>query len=47
MFAALKRALHADGAAQHAEAQLRTTIADARTVFDDPAARAAREAWHD
>ncbi|MFD8611655.1 enoyl-CoA hydratase/isomerase family protein [Streptomyces sp. NPDC059631] len=47
VFAALKRALRTDGAAQHAEAQLRTTIADARTVFDDPAARAAREAWHD
>jgi enoyl-CoA hydratase/carnithine racemase len=45
VFAALKRALNeADGWSD--EQQLNSTVADARTVFDDPAARAAREAWN-
>ncbi|MFJ2768718.1 enoyl-CoA hydratase/isomerase family protein [Streptomyces sp. NPDC087300] len=46
VFAALKRALHTDIADRPGE-QLRATTTDARTVFDDPAARAAREAWND
>jgi enoyl-CoA hydratase len=45
VFKALKRALH-DGAEGWApEKQLCVTVQDARTVFDDPAARLAREAW--
>ncbi|WP_051342772.1 enoyl-CoA hydratase/isomerase family protein [Pseudonocardia spinosispora] len=45
VFAALKRALNdTDGWSD--EQQLRTTVADARTVFDDEAARAARKAWN-
>ncbi|WP_331743112.1 enoyl-CoA hydratase/isomerase family protein [Kitasatospora sp. NBC_01300] len=47
VFAALKRALRTGSAGRAAAAQLRTTIADSRRVFDDPAARAAREAWND
>ncbi|MEV6228033.1 enoyl-CoA hydratase/isomerase family protein [Saccharopolyspora shandongensis] len=47
VFAALKRALCADIAGLPAEEQLRVTAADARTIFTDPAARAAREAWND
>jgi enoyl-CoA hydratase/carnithine racemase len=46
VFAALKRALHDATASWPAEKQLRVTVADARTVFDDPAARTTREAWN-
>ncbi|MEV6980310.1 enoyl-CoA hydratase/isomerase family protein [Sphaerisporangium sp. NPDC051017] len=46
VFAALKRALHDAAASWPAEEQLRVTVADARTVFNDPAARTAREAWN-
>ncbi|MYV98331.1 enoyl-CoA hydratase/isomerase family protein [Streptomyces sp. SID3343] len=46
VFAALKRALHAGTTSRSAAEQLRVTVADARTVFDDPAARAAREVWN-
>ncbi|QEU96902.1 enoyl-CoA hydratase/isomerase family protein [Streptomyces kanamyceticus] len=46
VFAALKRALRTGTVGRSADEQLRATTADARTVFDDPAARAAREVWH-
>jgi enoyl-CoA hydratase len=45
VFKALKQALHgADG--WPPEKQLCMTLRDARTVFDDPAARLAREVWN-
>ncbi|MFD8463093.1 hypothetical protein, partial [Streptomyces antimycoticus] len=46
VFAALKRALHSDTTGWPDEEQLRVTLADARTVFNDPAARAAREGYN-
>ncbi|MFD8279643.1 enoyl-CoA hydratase/isomerase family protein [Streptomyces solisilvae] len=46
VFAALKRALHSGTSSWPVEEQLRVTVADARTVFNDPAARAAREGFH-
>jgi enoyl-CoA hydratase len=46
VFAALKRALHSGTDAWSAGKQLSVTLDDARAVFDDPAARAAREAWN-
>jgi enoyl-CoA hydratase len=46
VFAALKRALLQEAAGWPAEEQLSATAADAREIFDDPAARAAREAWN-
>ncbi|MBB1156205.1 enoyl-CoA hydratase/isomerase family protein [Amycolatopsis dendrobii] len=46
VFAALKLALLQETAGWPDEKQLRVTAAGARTVFDDPAARAAREAWN-
>lgn len=46
VFAALKLALLQETAGWPDEKQLRVTAADARTVFTDPAARAAREAWN-
>jgi enoyl-CoA hydratase len=45
VFAALKRALRDTGDRPDAR-QLETTVSDMRLVFDDPQARAAREAWH-
>ncbi len=45
-FAALKRALRDSTDGWSADKQLDVTLDDARTVFDDPAARAAREAWN-
>lgn len=45
VFTALKRALHSGTASWPVEEQLRITVADARTVFIDPAARAAREGY--
>lgn len=47
VFSALKRALHSGTSSWPVEEQLRVTVADARTVFNDPAARAAREGFHD
>jgi enoyl-CoA hydratase/carnithine racemase len=47
VFAALKRALRTETAGWAAEKQLRATTEGARAVFDDPTARAAREAWND
>jgi enoyl-CoA hydratase len=44
VFAALKRALN-ETAGRSDEQQLNATVADARAVFNDPSARAAREAW--
>ncbi|MET9267867.1 enoyl-CoA hydratase/isomerase family protein [Amycolatopsis sp. NPDC004079] len=46
VFAALKLALLQETAAWPDEKQLQVTAADARTIFNDPAARAAREAWN-
>ncbi|MGW2259562.1 enoyl-CoA hydratase/isomerase family protein [Streptomyces sp. NPDC001780] len=46
VFAALKRALCSWTAGWPDEEQLRVTVADARTVFLDPAARAARERYN-
>lgn len=46
VFAALKRALHSGTSRWPVEEQLRVTVADAHTVFLDPAARAAREGFH-
>ncbi|WP_406634303.1 enoyl-CoA hydratase/isomerase family protein [Amycolatopsis sp. WGS_07] len=46
VFAALKLALHQEVAGWPDEEQLRVTAAGARTIFLDPAARAAREAWN-
>ncbi|TKG69679.1 enoyl-CoA hydratase/isomerase family protein [Prauserella endophytica] len=46
VFAALKRTLRAETASWTPEEQLRVTVSDACTVFADPAARAAREAWN-
>ncbi|MCX5443839.1 enoyl-CoA hydratase/isomerase family protein [Streptomyces sp. NBC_00063] len=46
VFAALKRALHSGTASWPVEEQLRVTVADARTVFIDPAARDAREGFN-
>ncbi|MEU1666818.1 enoyl-CoA hydratase/isomerase family protein [Streptomyces sparsogenes] len=46
VFAALKRALHSGTSGWPVEEQLRVTVADAHTVFLDPAARAAREGFH-
>jgi enoyl-CoA hydratase len=46
VFKALKRALHDGADGWPPEKQLCMTLRDARTVFDDPAARLAREVWN-
>jgi enoyl-CoA hydratase len=46
VFAALKRALRDRTDGWSAGEQLSVTLVDARTVFDDPTARAARDAWN-